>query len=316
MLTRAELLILLSLTVGAIALPAGAAQAADNTRYISITGSNANACTLTAPCRTFQRGVNVTPAGGELRILDSGDFGVNATIKKSLTVTGNGHTVYLGKPITIDDAEAVVALRGLVLNGQGIISTGVNIAAGSAVHIERCVIHNFSGTGIEAAGSTEVELFVFDTTSRDNGGHGLLMAGAAGARATIDNSRFDNNHGTAILVLSGDARIRGSTVSGNVSQGIFVDNATVSVVSTMTSRNPTGLFVKSGGILTVESSLADGNGTGLFVTGSTARISNSTFTRNNNGIVNNGVVETRSNNTVRGNTIDLSGSALTPLGGV
>jgi hypothetical protein len=37
---------------------------------------------------------------------------------------------------------------------------------------------------------------------------------------------------------------------------------------------------------------------------------------NNNGIVNSGVVETRSNNTIHGNTTDLSGHALTPLDGV
>ena len=33
--------------------------AADGIRYVSVTGKNANACTLTAPCRTLQRGINV-----------------------------------------------------------------------------------------------------------------------------------------------------------------------------------------------------------------------------------------------------------------
>ena len=44
--------------------------AADNIRYVSTTGNNANTCTLSAPCRSLQRGINVTPANGELRILN------------------------------------------------------------------------------------------------------------------------------------------------------------------------------------------------------------------------------------------------------
>jgi hypothetical protein len=67
------------------------AQAADNFRYVSSSGNNANPCTLAKPCRSLQRGVQVTPAGGELRILDSGSYGNNATIKKTMTISGNGN---------------------------------------------------------------------------------------------------------------------------------------------------------------------------------------------------------------------------------
>ncbi|MPZ55877.1 MAG: hypothetical protein GEU91_05115, partial [Rhizobiales bacterium] len=101
------------LAIGAAVVCSTAAQAADdNTRYISITGNNANPCTLAKPCRSLQRGMVATPAGGEIRILDSGAYGNNATVRKSLTISGNGNTVYLGSPITVDKAGAVVALRG------------------------------------------------------------------------------------------------------------------------------------------------------------------------------------------------------------
>ena len=86
------------LALAACATLAGPAPAADNTRYVSIAGKNTNPCTLAQPCKTLQRGIGLTPAGGELRILDSGFYGNNANIKKSLTITGNGHTVYLGAP--------------------------------------------------------------------------------------------------------------------------------------------------------------------------------------------------------------------------
>jgi hypothetical protein len=101
-----------------------AAQAADNTRYVSITGSNSNACSLAAPCRTLQRGINKTPTGGELRILDSGSYGNNAQVNKSMTIFGNGNTVYLNSPLTIGGGslDHVVTLRGLVLNSQGAVT--------------------------------------------------------------------------------------------------------------------------------------------------------------------------------------------------
>jgi hypothetical protein len=295
------------------------AHAADNTRYISTAGDNLNACTLAAPCRSLQRAISVTPGGGEIRILDSGFFGNNATIKKSLTISGDGNTVYLGDTITIDDADAVVALRGLVLNGQGTVVEGIEALAAKAVHIERCVIHRFTGNGIDIRASG-VKLFVIDSTSRDNSVHGLFV-GAAGSRVTIDNSRFENNGQIGASLFTGStAVIYRSSASGNGGDGIFAGNASVGVISTTAAQNgQNGFHVSNGGRLAVEYSLAHGNGaSGLSVNapGNIARISNSAFNSNATGISNGGTVETRQNNTVRGNTTTISGNAPMIIGGV
>jgi hypothetical protein len=286
-----------TIVIAAMVICTTAAQAADNTRYVSITGNNANACTLAAPCRTLQKAIGVTPVGGEIQILESGFYGVNATIKKSLTVTGNGHTVYLGNPITIDQAGVVVALRGLVLDGQGAVADGISIVAADTVHIERCVVHRFTLRGIFASAPAGVTVFVIDSVSRDNGNAGFNIANAgAASRVTIDNSHFHNN-GNGIGINSGHATISRSTISGNSSFGIVM---------------------LADGALTVESSVILGNQTGLRVDEGTARISNSTFTGNNLGIgvFVAGVVETRQNNTVRGNTLNTAGTALTQIDGV
>ncbi len=269
------------------------ALAADNIRYVSTTGANANACTLAAPCRTFQRGINTTPTGGELRILDSGDYGVNANVNRSMTISANGHTVILGNPITIN-GDAVVALRGLVLNGQGTTQSGIVILTAIAVHIERCVIHDFFGIGINSNSS---ELFVIDTIARDNNNSGLV---ATAAGLTIDNSHFQNNRLDGVLVGngSGHATINRSTASGNGSNGIrVVDGSIITVNATMAVQNAfAGLRL---------------------LTGTTARISNSTFTGNNSkGIDNAGTVRTLGNNVVDGNTNDVVGGtvqAVTPF---
>jgi hypothetical protein len=291
-----------------------AAQAADNTRYVSITGSNTNACTLAAPCRSLQHGIRVTPDGGEIRVLDSGFFGKNATITKSLMISGGGHTVLLGNPININAAGAVVTLRGLTLNGQGTIADGIRITEAAAVHIERCLVHGFAASGI-AASASGVKVFVLDSISRDNGNIGFRIAAAA-SRVTIDNSRFENNGSAGLLIQGGGGTISRSTASGN-GNGIFIQDAFVSVMATVAADNTSiGFLAGSSGTMTMESSVAHDNGIGLAV-GDTSlvRILNSTFTNNTTGIQNQGTVETRRNNTVRDNGTDVDGT-LTSIGGI
>ena len=294
---------------------ASTAQAADNIRYVSTAGNNSTACTLAAPCRTLQRAINLAPAGGEVRILDSGFYGNIATIRKSLTISGNGYTVVLGAPLTIDRAGVTVALRRLVLDGQRAVTDGIEVNAAAAVHIERCVVRGFTANGILAR-ADGAQVFVLDTTSRDNGSSGLQMLNAPSARLTVDNSRFENNT-FGVSVQSGHASIKRSVASGNRQSGVVAIATPVNVVSTIAAHNnSTGFSSVGGATLTIESSAAHANGLdGLFAfTGGVARISNSTFTANGTGIRNNGgVIETNQDNTVRGNTTDVTGT-LTPLG--
>jgi hypothetical protein len=299
--------------VGAAVVFAVPAQA--DTRYISTTGKNTNPCTLAQPCKTLQRGVAMTPAGGELRILDTGFYGNNTNIKKSITITGNGNTVYLGNTLTIDKANAVVALRGLVLDGQGGVAIGINIVAAGTVHIERCLVHNFTDDGIRVT-TNAANVRITDTTSRDNGGDGLDKFGSS---AVIENSHFDNNALNGVRNQSGSATIRGSTASGNGNDGVFASGS-LTAVSTIAARNGNNGFTvpSQDGPAILEFSVADNNGgAGLQVGGDgSAIISNSTFTRNATGIANTGGVGTRENNTVSQNTANLTGNAPIAIGSI
>lgn len=295
-----------------VATALSAAQAADAIRYVSTTGKNSNACTLAAPCRALQRAINLAPAGGEVRILDSGFYGNNATIRKSLTITGNGFNVILAAPVVVNAAGAVVTLRGLMLDGQGAVTTGIRVDAAAAVHVERCVVRGFSGVGI-AATAQGVGLFVVDTISRDNGGSGVSTNAV---RLTVDNSRFENNAQSGLTVLSSEATIRRSIASGNGTSGIIALLSSAEIASTSAVQNGSAGFSAQSSTITIDSSAASGNDAGLRLdSAATARISNSTFTRNATGISNSGggLVETRANNTVRGNTTDVTGT-LTPTG--
>ena len=194
------------------------AHAADNIRYISITGNNAAPCTLAAPCRTLQRGINTTPVGGELRILDSGSFGTNATVNRSMTITGNGNTVLLNTPLTINAEGAVVALRGLTLDGQGAATDGISVPVAATVHIEDCVVHGFTDDGIVVAGA-DARALIVDSTLRDNGDVGLLVGNTSTVR--ISRSTVTRNARGIVPIgtveTSQDNIIRDNTA--NISEG-------------------------------------------------------------------------------------------------
>jgi len=298
------LALLAAAACAAAALPT-AAQA--TVRYVSTTGNNANPCTLAQPCRSLQRGINRTPEGGELRILDSGNYGNNANIAKSMTISGNGNTAVLGNPITITESNAKVVLRRLVLNGEGSVAHAVDITAAAAVHIARCIIRNFTSDGIRLTAANS-KLFVNRSVVRDNGGRGLF-ANAAGAKLAIDDSRFETN-GSHGISVGGDVQAILSHVasSGNGSSGILSSGARMAVLWTTSANNRLAGFHAFGGAqMAIEFSEAHGNTDGLLITGSTTRamLSNSTFVNNQTGVNNTSIsltFLTSLNNTVSGNT--------------
>jgi hypothetical protein len=285
-------------------------------RFVSTSGSDANSCTLAAPCRTIQRGVDETPGRGELRILDSGAYGGAVVIAKSMTISGDGATVILsGSPaITINRASAIV-LRDFLLNGRGAgtAGDGIVVTNATAVHIVDCEIERFTGSGIVLpVTAVDTELFVSDSISRGNGANGLVVAGSGNnARLIVSHSRFENNAGNGIEVSGIESTITHSVLSGNTGNGISQAGAgsEMNVTWTTAANNGVGGYrVAVGAQMTLESSVARGNATGLFTisSGTIARISNSVFTNNTVGIENGAPVHTRGNNTVAGNGTDVS----------
>ena len=260
----------LVLTAGA-ALFFTAAQA-QTARFVSSTGSNANNCTRNAPCRTLQRGIAMTPAGGELQILDSGVYGNAVTIGKSITISAVGVSATVGS-ITIDAPGATVVLRGLLLNGTSApgLSSGLAIEEAAVVHIVNCEIERFPGSGIVITAFL-AQVLVSQTTARSNGLHGLLLFRPSGGttRLLIVNSRFERNGSSGIHI-------------NGPSQQVMVEHS-------VSSHNGTrGLFIAT-------------NGGGV-------RISNSVFTFNKIGLENsNGNLLSRGNNTVSSNLTDTVGS--------
>jgi len=312
-MTILQLAARLLLTASAFVLLSAAAEA--QVRYIAVVGNDgSNNCQSAAtPCRSLAYGIAATPAGGELRILDSGLYG-NGLINKTMTISADGETVMLDNPLSIDAASSVVTLEGLSLNGRNSTIKGIYVTSAAAVHIKNCRIEHFAVNGIDSMGSN-TELFVTDSVSRDNGGVGLSVRGPS-ARLTVENSRFENNASG----ISGNGvvgSVTGVVISGNRNDGLDWVGGSLNVVSSVAVDNGYNAYtVSGGGRIEFESSIARGNGrAALFVLtpSDVASISNFAATNNGYGIANSGTVLTRQNNTFYANTWGNQGASPTPL---
>ena len=173
------------------------------TRYVASTGNDANPCTShTAPCRTLQRGINSAPSGGVVMLLTSVDG--DATIDRSLTISGNGLTV--AGSIVVNNANATVVLRDLNLFGVPGHDMGLYIIGAGSVHLNRCTVERFTEHAIVST-SSNIELFVIDGVVRDNGGPGITVSDAdaeigdiSPMTLTVDNSRIERQRSRRIPV--------------------------------------------------------------------------------------------------------------------
>jgi len=270
-------------------------QAAPKTFVSAQRGNDANLCDLAGPCRTFARALTQVDVGGEVVVLDSGDY-EPFTIGQSVTVQAPagvyaGITAASGYAVTVRPASTgVVVLRGLTLKGLGGL-TGIWFSAGAALHVEDCVISGFSNDGITS--SAAGLLFVKDTVVRNCGRDGIGVSSSTGsAKASIDRCRLEKNGDGVTVGGNAKVTVRDSTATGGA--GGFV---AVTYIAGTTAE------------LNIENCLASNNGYGVHANYSgasgtaTIRISNSTVTDNNYGLAveTNGTLLSRQNNIVEGN---------------
>lgn len=270
---------------------AGPAQAQATRTWVSGVGDDANPCSRTAPCKTFAGAISKTAAGGEISVLDPGGYGA-VTITKSISIINdysgeagilasgsNGVTVNAG----VND---IIILRGLVIDGAPPASPGQNgirFIAGSALHIEKCLIKNFvataTGNGILfAPASGAAELFVSNTTLINNGtpaaasGNGILIqpTGSGSAKVSLNRVQMENNRvglRADSTTTSGTVTVSvyDSTVVGNTNNGVVAaangQAATIIISNSVVSHNATNGLLSSGTNATVRvgGSLITGN---------------------------------------------------------
>jgi hypothetical protein len=276
------------------------AQAQASRTWISGVGDDANPCSRTAPCKTWAGAISKTAPCGEIDALDPGGFGA-VTITKSITLDGTGTFASILASLTtgiIINAAAtdVITIRGISINGFCNGIRGMNILQAKTVNIEDCVIFRFAGEGVLVNETNDIQLNVRNSVIRDNAGDGINVTSSGGTvKANLDNVQLTGNANGIHARQSSRVIANNSVFSNNTTNGIFADAtsafATVRVWNSSISLNG-GNGVRAGNL-----------GGGV----SGVEIGQNQINQNTgNGVLvgTGGVVETFTNNSIRGNGTD------------
>jgi len=297
----------------AAALSVTPALALNNKSYVSGSGGDLNDCaTVATACATLGTALFNTTPGGEITVVDTGNYGV-VVISQSVHITndGGGEASLLGlRPVIIDAGPGdVVSLRGWVIDGIGLGAFGVFAGQASAVHIQNCVIRNFTGTavgpqfGILYEPPTAGQLFVSNTIILNNGstaGTGgivvRLLQASGSANVVLDRVHLENN---AVGLLVDGSRVAGNGAHVVIRDSVVSGNALDGIRAFSLSGNAPAFLV-------VERTAAVSNGgTGIVADGprATMLLSGNVVSRNGAGIgaVNSGQLISYGNNKVNNN---------------
>jgi hypothetical protein len=311
--------------LSAIAIVAGSPAQAQNgslTRsFVSSSGVDANACTITAPCASFAHAYTKVGANGIIAALDPGKYGPIA-ITGPVTVNGNGWAAITapaqGSGITIAAGSGNVTLTGLEIDGAGAAYNGIVFNSGGNFVVKNCVLKDFiegtqngtTGNGILIAPASGMITFtIVDTIVSNSGGAGILYeppSGSATATGVIGH-----------VVVTGSSNYAGSVGAAmNFASGGSADiNISNSVISNNTEAYGVYAYAPFGSIaMTLDNDEISYNYEGIYNnSGSTIVLGRSTIVNNSQyGIANTGTINTLKNNQIYANGFNnaVGGTAL------
>ena len=227
--------------------------------WVSAHGNDLNSCDSAAPCQTFATALSRIASGGEIDVLDSGDFGP-VTINKSVTLVSagplGGVQVVAGSAITVNaGANDKIVLRGLTLDGSGTAASGITFHTGGALYVENCTVNGFTQYGIDFAPVGSGKLFVNGTVLRNNGngttGGGLHLTSTTtpGFAATVEGLRSENNVFGLKAEGPGTITICNSLAAGNGYGGFSATNPAGSTLLQMLIEKSVSTHNGTSGIL-------------------------------------------------------------------
>jgi hypothetical protein len=254
---------------------------AQSVLWVASNGSDANACSQTSPCATFQAALNKGSVS-QINCLTSGNYGA-VTITASIVIdcgTGNVGTVSVigsgsGNAITINTSSAAtIVLRHLSLNGNNLATFGIMadpFSSGTLV-VEDCTIQGFISVGIFFTPSAGRSLLQVSDSRISGNAFGIDVNPASGQIASVTLNRVElTGNSTDGLVLPGlgviAGTLRDSVVAGNGQFGVVAQATQVfftveesSIVANLTAGIQTN---SAGAVVNVGASTIGGNGTGV-----------------------------------------------------
>lgn len=270
------------------------ATAANFRSYLSLSGSDANPCTLPAPCRLLPAAIAATNDGGEVWMLNSANYNTGpVTITQGIkilaipgevgSIVGNG-----GDGLIINAPGKDVTLRNLVILNLAGGMNGVNIVDAGAVHIEKTTIHDFSSTAgacVLLATMASVRVYIDDSFMRHcRAAIHVNVPPVLSNRPSLvmDNTRIERGFadtGQAVGIWQqgcADVTIRNSMISRQ-DVGILADSlvsgcvASLQVNQSQMIRNSTGIqLISNPGSTSFEATIVNSqitkSGDGIAVT--------------------------------------------------
>jgi hypothetical protein len=291
-------------TVVALML-ASTAQAQLFRAYLSSTGSDANLCTLQAPCRLLPAALTAVAEGGEIWMLNSANYNtstVNLTKSVSIIAVPGavGSVVAIAGPaVRIDTANLFISFRNVVftaLAGGGGTS-GIEITANSQVNVYDSLIANLPANGVVAG--TNASVRIVNSILRNNDAWGVYANN--NAHVSISGSQLLGNLSGGVIAfadvdnISTRIMVSDSVISGG-NEGVLAWNkkdspsslARITVTRSTVDDTSTAIVARTIGnanaLVVMSRSMIVKNGSAWNIDGSGAKIR----TMQNNHITNNG----------------------------
>lgn len=253
------------LSCAALAIAFTLAASAQNTQsFVATTGNDANNCTTSAPCRTIARALKATKPGGEVVVVNSGNYGTNITISSPVTISAVGVDASLvttnGSAVTIDlSPGGNVTINGLALHARGgATDNGVLVRSVTDLRLSNMQIDNFQYNGIEFD-AADRDMTVYNTQVNRNWQSGLMVH-APGARVYVEGSSFDDNVAAGAVSETGKLTLNNSSAHFN-GVGFASNGGIVTLDNDRVLFNTTGLGVGAGGSLRFSNCLISDNTT-------------------------------------------------------
>lgn len=259
--------------------------------WVSATsGNDSNACTRTAPCKTFQRAVNVTPAWSEVHVMDAGEYGP-VTISQAVTIDGGNLGTILattGDALVVNAGSgAVVQIRNLAIHGDG-ATMGVEFVSGAQLLLENVKVNGFGGSCVIAEVGGSADLVIKDSSIDNCSNAGINLQNSTNLSVEISNTQvhFAN---TGLYAYAGKVTVSGSSFSGPMygsnSWGVYTPTngiATVMLDNCVLSNYAYAVYAVTGTIQANRSTFAN-NTTALIYSPGVQLISNGNNSFSNNG---------------------------------
>ncbi|MBZ5595465.1 MAG: hypothetical protein LAP39_24745 [Acidobacteriia bacterium] len=233
----------------ALACTATAYASGANRTFVATSGSDANDCSVSDPCRTFTAALAATASGGEIVVVNSGGYGP-VSITQPVTISAIGgvasitQTTPAANAITINIASGTgtVTLIGLGLHGGGTGNDGIKVTKVGALRLFNLSIEGFANDGVEFGFAGQ--LAIYDSNINDNAVNGLEVT-AAGS-VFVHNTGFNGNTTAGVAASDGTVSVADSYAHGNGDGIAASGTADIALVGDHLVSNTNGITASAG----------------------------------------------------------------------